>query len=99
VHITVGVRGPKLGAPKVLSFPWTGRAGTITSPDGQTVIFTNTTDTKVSWVTYRNGEWLDVREIALSDKVTLNVAMSALTKMAQSASAVAAANSTAKNDH
>jgi hypothetical protein len=100
VHITVGVKGPSLGAPKVLSFPWAGRPGTITSPDGQTVIFTNTTETKVSWVTYRNGDWMDVREIALSDKVTVNVAMSALSKMAQSASAAAAANAAgSSNDH
>src|SRR5262249_42737983 len=79
VRMPVGAKGPTLGAPKALDFPWAGRPGTITSPDGQTVIFTSTTETKVSWVTYRNGEWLDVREIALSDKVTVNVAMAALT--------------------
>lgn len=100
VRIPVGVRGPALGGPKSLSFPWGGHTGTITSADGQTVIFTNTTDTKVAWVTYRNGEWIDQREITLNDKVTVNVAMAALTKMAQSASATAAANATAaNNDH
>src|SRR5207244_5438989 len=50
VHITIGVKGPKLGAPHAASFDWSGRTGTITSPDGQTVIFTNTTDEKVMWV-------------------------------------------------
>ena len=82
VHIPVGVHGPNLGAPKQLSFGWSGRPGTITSPDGQTVIFTNTTDEKVSWVTYRNGKWLDVQELKLNDKVTVSTAMSALAKMA-----------------
>src|SRR5213075_1108813 len=82
VHITIGVRGPKLGEPKQLSFDWGGRTGTITSPDGQTIIFTNTTDEKVSWVTYRSGKWFDVQEIKLNDKVTVSTAMSALAKMA-----------------
>jgi hypothetical protein len=85
VHITVGIKGPKLGAPHALSFEWGGRTGTITSPDGKTIIFTNTTDEKVMWVTYRAGKWLDVQELALSDKVTVNVAMAALAKMATSA--------------
>ncbi len=82
IHITVGVHGPKLGAPKQMSFPWNGHGGVITSPDGQTVIFTNTTDEKVSWVTYRGGKWIDVQEIKLSDKVNVTTAMSALAKMA-----------------
>ena len=82
VRIPVGVKGPNLGAPKQLSFDWNGRTGTITSPDGQTVIFTNTTDEKVSWVTYRNGKWLDIQELKLSDKVNITTAMNALAKLA-----------------
>jgi hypothetical protein len=85
VRIPVGVHGgPKLGTPKALSFDWSGRTSTITSPDGKTVIFCNVTDEKVAWVTLRDGEWLPKKEIALSDKVTVNAAMSALTKMAAS---------------
>jgi hypothetical protein len=82
VHITVGVRGPKLGAPHAASFDWSGRTGTITSPDGQTVIFTNTTDQKVMWMTFRDGKWLDVQELALNDKVTVSTAMAALARNA-----------------
>ena len=84
VHITVGEKGPRLGGPHSLSFDWSGRTGTIGSGDGNTVIFTNTTDDKVSWVTLRNGVWLPVQSLTLSDKVTVNTAMSALAKMAAS---------------
>jgi hypothetical protein len=82
VHIPVGVKGPKLGGPKALSFDWSGRTGTISSGDGNTVIFTNTTDDKVSWVTLRDGEWLPVQSLALSDKLTASTALSALAKNA-----------------
>ena len=85
VHITVGVKGPKLGGPHTLSFDWSGRTGTISSDDGNTLIFTNTTADKVRWLTFRNGEWLPLQELALSDKVTVNAAMAALAKMAASA--------------
>jgi hypothetical protein len=84
VHITVGVKGPRLGGPKVTSFDWSGRTGTIASGDGNTVIFTNTTDKKVAWVTWRNGDWLSEQEIGLSDKLPANAALSALAKMATS---------------
>lgn len=82
VRIPVGVKGPRLGAPHAANFDWSGRTGTITSPDGQTVIFTNTTDEKVMWVMLFHGKWLDVQELKLNDKVTVSSAMSALAKMA-----------------
>ena len=85
VHITVGVKGPKLGGPKTLSFDWSGRTGTISSDDGNTLIFTNTTADKVRWLTLRNGEWLPLQELVLSNKVTVEAAMAALAKMAASA--------------
>jgi hypothetical protein len=84
VHITVGVKGPHLGGPHSLAFDWSGRTGTIASGDGNTVIFTSTTDDKVSWVTLRNGEWLPVQSLSLSDKVTVNTAMAALARLAAS---------------
>jgi hypothetical protein len=82
VHITVGVKGPKLGGPRGLSFDWAGRTGTVVSGDGNTVIFTNTTDDTVSWVTLRDGQWLPVQSLKLSDKLTASMALSALAKNA-----------------
>ena len=85
IRIPVGVRGgPKLGLPHSLNFDWSGHDDTIASADGNTVIFTNTTDKKVSWVMLRNGDWQPLQEFALSDKVTVNTAMAALAKMAAS---------------
>ena len=84
VHIPVGVRGPGLGGPKATSFDWSGRTGTIASGDGNTIIFTNTTDKKVAWVTWRNGDWLAEQEVALSDNFTASTALAALAKMAVS---------------
>ena len=86
VHITVGIdgRGPKLGKPRALTVDWSGRNSTITSRDGNTIIFCNTSEKKVTWVTLRDGKWLPTQEVALSEHVTLNVAMTALAKMASS---------------
>jgi hypothetical protein len=84
IHITVGAKGPHMGGPRAASFDWSGRTGTISSGDGNTVIFTNTTDKKVSWVTWRNGDWLAEQELPLSDQLSASAAISALAKMATS---------------
>lgn len=83
LHIPVGVGPkPKLGGPKAFSADWSGRTGTISSPDGTTLILSNTTEEKVSYVKFSNGEWSAVKQIKLTGKVTAEDAMAALTRMA-----------------
>jgi hypothetical protein len=83
IHIPVGARPspPKLGGPKGFSADWSGRTGTITSPDGKTLILSNSTEEKVSYVKFHNGEWSAVQQIKLG-KVTAAEAMAALARMA-----------------
>jgi len=82
LHIPVGVGPkPKLGGPKANSADWSGSTGTIASPDGKTLILSNTTEEKVSYVKFHNGEWSAVQQIKLG-KVTAGEAMAALARMA-----------------
>ena len=82
LHIPVGAGPkPKLGGPKAFSADWSGRTGTIASPDGKTLILSNTTDEKVSYVKFHNGDWSAVQQIKLG-KVTAEEAMAALARMA-----------------
>jgi hypothetical protein len=83
IRIPVGAKpgGPHIGGPKALSADWTGRTGTIASRDGKTLIFSNATDDKLRYVKYSDGKWSALQEVALSDTVTADAAMSALAKM------------------
>jgi len=85
IHIPVGARPggtPKLGGPKSLSIDWSGRTSTISSHDGKTLIFCNAGADKVSYVKFHDGEWSAAKQVALSDKVTAEMALAALARMA-----------------
>ena len=70
-------------AAKSLPTKWSGRTSTVTSRDGNTIAFCNTISDRVSYLTYNNASrsWSDVKEIALTDTVTADVAISALARM------------------
>ena len=87
VRIPVG-HGPGGGSlhfPAAKSLPagWGGRTSTITSRDGNTLIFCNTVADHVSYLSYSNTAhaWSGVKDITLSDAVTADVAVSALARM------------------
>jgi hypothetical protein len=84
VHITIGVRGgPVLGGPRTIGgTSWSGRTGTVSSPDGSTVILCSIDDAKISYVKVSGGHWSAAQQVALTDQVTAEAAMAALARMA-----------------
>src|SRR5204862_3434248 len=82
IRIPVGSHpGPRLGGPHSLNVDWTGRAGTITSRDGNTIIFCNSDGTTLHYVKLSGGKWSALQSVALTDQVTAEAAMAALGKM------------------
>ncbi len=83
LHIPVGARpgAPKLGGPKAFSVDWSGRTTTISSTDGKTLIFCNTTDSRIDYVKVTDGKWSAAQHVTLSDKLTVESAMAALARM------------------
>lgn len=89
VRIPVGSRpdGPgepmvRFAAAKSLPTHWSGRTSTIASRDGKTIVFCNTLSDRVSYLSYNSTQnWSNVKEIALNDTVTADVAISALGRM------------------
>ena len=87
VRIPVG-HGPGGGpmhfpVAKALPTGWSGRTSTITSRDGNTIIFCNTMADRVSYLSHSSSThaWSSVKDIALTDAVTADVAISALARM------------------
>lgn len=89
VRIPVGARPGLPGGPthfaaaKALPSGWSGRTTTITSRDGNTLVFCNTLADRVSYLSYNASTqtWSSVKEIGLSEAVTAEIAVSALAKM------------------
>lgn len=83
IRIPVGAQpGPPIAGPKkALGIDWTGRTSTLVSHDGNTIIFVNATDEKLSYVKYAGGEWSSVQQVRLSQRVTAEAAVAALAKM------------------
>src|SRR3954454_13943323 len=90
IHIPVGIGGGNGGGPKALNLiaPTTFTAawkGPITVIErGDRLIFANATDKALNYLTYSDGTWSDVKSIALSDKLTVETALSAVDKMVSS---------------
>lgn len=86
VRIPVG-HGPGGGshfpAPRSLATGWAGRTTTVTSRDGNTIVFCNTMAGRVNYLSYSNSShsWSSVKEISLTDTVTADVAIAALARM------------------
>ena len=83
IHIPVGARpgGPRIAAPKSFTEPWTGRISTITSPRSGNLLLYNTSKDSVSYIMFASGSWSSVKTVALSEKLSAEAAISALTRM------------------
>jgi hypothetical protein len=81
IHIPIGARGGgHLGAPFLFSTDWNGRISTISS--GSNLILCNATKDSVTYLLYSNGAWSPIKTLPLTDKLTAEGAVSALTRMA-----------------
>jgi hypothetical protein len=82
IHIPIGHGGGHFGAPKSFSADWSGRVSTISSGhDGSNLILYNATKDSVSYLLYSNGVWSGLKSLPLTDKLTAEGAVSALTRM------------------
>jgi hypothetical protein len=82
IHIPIGARGGHLGAPYLFSADWNGRISTISSGSGNNLILCNATKDSVTYLLYSNGAWSPIKTLPLTDKLTAEGAVSALTRMA-----------------
>lgn len=87
VHIPVGIGGGgsgggkpmSLSAPPNFSANWQGPV-TVISRGGR-LVFANTGDTSVSYITYSGGTWTDVKSIGTDSKFSAEAALAAIDKM------------------
>ena len=80
IHIPIGIGGGHFGAPHAFSADWNGRISTISS--GSNLILYNATKDSVTYLLYSNGVWSPIKTLPLTDKLTAEGAVSALTRMA-----------------
>jgi len=82
IHIPIGAHpgGPRIIAPKSFTGDWTGRISTISGHDGSLLLYNMATDT-VNYVLYSNGAWSSVKTLSLSDKLSADGAVAALSRM------------------
>jgi hypothetical protein len=83
IHIPIGARpsGPRVPAPMSFTGDWSGRISTITSPHSGDLLLYNATPTAVNYITYSSGSWSSVKTVALSDKLSADAAVAALSRM------------------
>lgn len=84
IHIPIGAHpgGPGMLAPVDFSANWDGRISMITSPhDPNTLLLYNTTSTSVSYIAYSGGSWSNVKSLQLSNNLSADAAVAALTRM------------------
>ena len=83
IHIPIGAHpgGPRIAAPKSFSGEWSGRISTITSPHSGTLLMYNTTKDNVSYIMFSSGAWSSVKTLALSEKLSAEAAVAALSRM------------------
>lgn len=90
IHIPVGVHGGAPGggkpfnliAPASFSADWKGRVTVIER--GDRLVFANANDKALSYITYADGAWTEVKSIALSSKLSVETALAAVDKMVSS---------------
>jgi hypothetical protein len=81
IHIPIGANpGGHFGAPHTFSVDWNGRISTISS--GSNLILYNAMKDSVTYLLYSNGVWSPIKTLPLTDKLTAEGAVSALTRMA-----------------
>jgi hypothetical protein len=83
IHIPIGAHpgGPRTVAPKSFTDPWTGPISTITSPHSGNLLLYNTTKESVSYIMFSSGSWSSVKTVALSEKLSAEAAVAALSRM------------------
>ncbi len=84
IHIPIGVHpgGPHIGAPVAFSSDWSGRISTITSPhDNNSLLLYNTSVGVVNYIVYSDGSWSTVKTLPITDKLSADAAVAALTRM------------------
>lgn len=82
IHIPIGhVPGPRIVAPTSFTEPWTGSVDTIVSSRDGSMLLYNTTKTAVNYIVYSGGSWSSVKSVALSDKLSAEAAVAALSRM------------------
>lgn len=83
IHIPIGARpgGPRIMAPYAFSGDWTGRISTIAGSHDNSLLLYNTTPNSVNYILYSNGTWSSVKVLSLSDKLSADGAVAALTRM------------------
>jgi hypothetical protein len=83
IHIPIGAHpgGPRTAAPTSFTDPWNGRISTITSPHSGNLLLYNTTKDSVSYIMFSSGNWSSVKTVALSEKLSAEAAVAALSRM------------------
>jgi hypothetical protein len=89
IHIPVGIGGGAGGgkplnliAPSSFTADWQGPITIIER--GDRLVFANATDKALSYLTFSDGAWTDVKSIALSAKLPAETALAAVDKMVSS---------------
>jgi hypothetical protein len=89
IHIPVGIGGGAGGgkplnliAPASFNADWKGPV--IVLSHGDKLVFANTNEKTLSYVTCANGKWSDVKSIALDSKFPAEAALAAVDKMVSS---------------
>jgi hypothetical protein len=89
VHIPVGIGGggpnkpePHIIAPLSFTGDWKGSINVISH--GDRLVFSNSDEKSLSYITYANGAWSDVKSIALDARFPAEAALAAVDKMVSS---------------
>jgi hypothetical protein len=83
IHIPIGAHpgGPRIVVPKSFTEPWTGAISTIVSPHDGSMLLYNTTKNAVNYIVYSGSSWSAPKSVALSEKLSADAAVAALTRM------------------
>jgi hypothetical protein len=82
IHIPIGFKpGPHIPAPGRFTQLWTGSVDTIVSSRDGSILLYNTTPSAVNYIVYNASGWSAVKSVALSDKLSADAAVAALSRM------------------
>ena len=83
IHIPIGAHpgGPRTVAPKSFTDPWSGPISTIVSPHDGSMLLYNATKDSVNYILYSGSSWSSAKSVPLSDKLSADAAVAALTRM------------------
>lgn len=82
IHIPIGFHpGPRVPAPRTFTDQWTGTVETIVSSRDGSVLLSNATKDAVNYIVYSGGSWSSVKSVPLSEKLSADAAVAALSRM------------------